>query len=335
MGQQPGAMAAEARQVMAAVPAGWQWLGRSRSGTDPGGCHVLANPAQGLALVDVAPEATPRAEARLRAALHASGFAYAFSGMLPVVHVRVEPSGLGLVAPLLEGGFAAQPALGIVRPGWPQAVANTLASRPDWSEADAEPAPRHPRLWRRARWGLAGLALVATFIGGLLVGANIVAVPQAALAPVSVSATPAKPPPAEAPPAEAEPPAMLPPAVEMQAEATPAQPVPPRAVPAQVVPAQPVQAQPVQGQPVPAQPAQAQPVQAQAMAAEPALAQPAAPEPLPAEPPPSRPRPALVRRTLEIDPGCAEAVLRYQQGDSLSWSEMSHVRNGCRSVVRR
>jgi hypothetical protein len=44
-----------------------------------------------------------------------------------------------------------------------------------------------------------------------------------------------------------------------------------------------------------------------------------------------------VRRNVQIaiDPGCAEAVLRYQQGLPLNATEMAHVRNGCRTVVRR
>lgn len=365
MVQEP--VAAEARRLMAALPAGWLWLGQARAGTDPSGCYVLAHPGHGLALVDVAPEATPRAEARLRAALHGSGFAYAFSGMLPVVHVRVEPTGLALVRPLLEGGLAAQPGLGITRTGWPEAVANVLTNRPDWSDPEPPTASAHPGRWRALRWGMAGLALVATFAGGLLVGANTVAVPLTPLTPLpptAVNGSPA-PTPAEAtlprsPPARSPhglPPSRIlhgPPGGGMQAavvppvgfstglpgaEVTAPAGLAPGAVPTGVVaPTLPRVAAPAlpnraASPPTPDAPladhAAADPVPAEAVQAE------APSEPLAAELLPARPRSASARRNLEIDPGCAEVVLRYQQGLSLSWSEMAHVRNGCRSVVRR
>ncbi len=331
MVQQPEAAAA--RQLMAAVPEGWLWLGRARPGTEPGGCHILAHPEHGLALVDVAPEATPRAEARLRAALQAGGFAYAFSGMLPVVHVRVEPSGLSLVTPLVQGGLAAQPGIGITRPGWPQALANVLANRPDWSDAEPEAAAPRGGWYRAARWGVAGLALAATFVGGLLLGANTVAVPLAPTMPTAVSASPASgPPPASPQATPPESPPVLSPLPGMQAAIAPPVGLPVGGALAVGAPGVGTLAPALPGEfgaAVPAAPLPMEPAAAEAPA------EPLAGEVAVAEPPPARPRTASARRNLEIDPGCAEAVLRYQQGLSLSWSEMAHVRNGCRSVVRR
>jgi hypothetical protein len=54
-------------------------IGRCRFGTGgPGphatGCYALAHPEVGVALIDVAPNATPNAEARLRRALTAVEF---------------------------------------------------------------------------------------------------------------------------------------------------------------------------------------------------------------------------------------------------------------------
>ncbi|RYJ01357.1 MAG: hypothetical protein EON47_11050, partial [Acetobacteraceae bacterium] len=57
--------------LLSALPDGWRLIGRCRFGT-------------GLALVDVAPDATPNAEARLRRALSAANFWQAFPGTLPV-----------------------------------------------------------------------------------------------------------------------------------------------------------------------------------------------------------------------------------------------------------
>ena len=65
--------------LLGALPEGWAVLGRCRTGTAgpvgyPTGCWALAHPTTGVALVDVAPDATPNAEARLRRALGAREF---------------------------------------------------------------------------------------------------------------------------------------------------------------------------------------------------------------------------------------------------------------------
>jgi hypothetical protein len=49
--------------------------------------------------------------------------------------------------------------------------------------------------------------------------------------------------------------------------------------------------------------------------------------PVVAAAPPKRAAVAPPRR--RYDPRCANAMFRWQQGEALSWSDMSYVRNGC------
>jgi len=195
--------AAQERHPFSALPAGWAVIGRCRFGTGgPGphatGCYALAHPEVGVALIDVAPDATPNAEARLRRALTAAEFWPDFPGSLPVVHERVEGTALRSLAWVLQRGFAALPALTV--PGgtaWIEGVQRAMAADPAWeppgqpktapdppplaatgdaeAEAEAEPAaaPRSSRSARPRRWGrLAALplAFAATFAVGVVSG---------------------------------------------------------------------------------------------------------------------------------------------------------------------
>ncbi len=193
--------AAQERHPFSALPAGWAVIGRCRFGTGgPGphatGCYALAHPEVGVALIDVAPDATPNAEARLRRALTAAEFWPDFPGSLPVVHERVDGTALRSLAWVLQRGFAALPALTV--PGgtaWIEGVQRAMAADPAWelpgqpktapdtpplaatgdTEAEAEPAaaPRSSRSARPRRWGrLAALplAFAATFAVGVVSG---------------------------------------------------------------------------------------------------------------------------------------------------------------------
>ena len=126
------------RHPFSALPLGWAVIGRCRSGTGvPGphatGCYALGHPQIGVALIDIAPDATPNAESRLRRALAASDFPSAFSGTLPVVHERVDGAALRSLGWVLERGFAALPALTV--PGgtaWIERVRQAMAADSAW-----------------------------------------------------------------------------------------------------------------------------------------------------------------------------------------------------------
>jgi hypothetical protein len=335
--------------VLATLPPGWHLVGRSQSRPAGvgGGCYVLAHASRGVALVDVAPDATPSAESRLRRCLAATGFVAQFPGTLPVAHVRVEPTGLALVQPLLEDCFNAQPRLGIVDPGWVTALARTLEAQPAWSESASSDRPGLPaflpedlprrRGSRTLRWGLAGLALAATFVAGLVLGVHTTAnlpPPNQAVASVPMPVL-AEAPPAAAPVAVSQ---TSPEAIVPAAPPTPEQPTSEPAAPAEepkqteaALPQTPAPQPLLSETPVPETPAPATEPQ------EPVPPQPATRETVVEAPrPPEAPRvrQTSVRRHLAIDPDCAQAVLRYQQGLPLSWSQMEYVRNGCRTVVR-
>jgi len=193
----PGGEQTAATRLLAAVlPPRWSVIGRCRQGTalpsgGPTGCHVLAHPEVGLALLDVAPDTTPNAEARLRRVLAASGFPQRFPGTLPIWHGRIEPTELRLLPPLLEAAFAAQPSLtldgGQV---WVTAVREALDAEPAWEAANRpkravapppmpdEPEPEEeeapPNLFRRVasagrRLSL-GLVLGTVFALGVMAG---------------------------------------------------------------------------------------------------------------------------------------------------------------------
>ncbi|CAA9222532.1 MAG: hypothetical protein AVDCRST_MAG04-693 [uncultured Acetobacteraceae bacterium] len=208
------------RSPFPVLPDGWAVIGRCRFGTGgPGphatGCYALAHPEVGVALIDVAPNATPNAEARLRRALTAVEFWPDFPGTLPVVHDRVDGTALRSLPWVLDQGFAALPALTV--PGgtaWIEGVRRAMATDPAW-ELPGQPkamldAPLPPgddvgpaatpasRPVRPRRWGrLAALpvAFAATFAVGLVSGFLLLESP----APVPPAPAPAAAPPEAGP----------------------------------------------------------------------------------------------------------------------------------------
>lgn len=121
---------------------------------------VLIHPGQGIAVLDVAPSATPDAVDAVRAKLDASRFESIFAGHLPVVHLTVTPRQMASLQMLLDDAFAALPPLEL--PGgdaWAGVAARALrvehhaVRRIDPSQPRPEPVEnaRHPLLRRRAR----------------------------------------------------------------------------------------------------------------------------------------------------------------------------------------
>jgi hypothetical protein len=189
------------RSPFPALPDGWSVIGRCRFGTGgPGpnatGCYALAHPRVGVALIDIVPNTTPNAEARLRRALTAVEFWPDFPGTLPVVHDRLDTAALRSLPWVLERWFVALPALTV--PGgsaWIEGVRRAMAVDPAWelpgqpkampdtppdpaSEAGAAPAPQAKRAARASshrphRWGRVAvlpLAFAAVFGLGLVSG---------------------------------------------------------------------------------------------------------------------------------------------------------------------
>jgi hypothetical protein len=215
------------RHPFSALPLGWAVIGRCRSGTGgPGphatGCYALAHPQIGVALIDIAPDATPNAEARLRRALAAVAFPAAFPGALPVVHERVDGTALRSLGWVLERGFAALPALTV--PGgtaWIERVRQAMAADSAWelpgqpkaapdapnapaggAAITAEPTAAPPRS-RLAppprRWGRAAalpLAFAGTFAVGLVSGFLLLDSQAPVAPPAPVIAAAPQPPPA-------------------------------------------------------------------------------------------------------------------------------------------
>src|SRR5690349_13027029 len=108
-------------------------IGRCRSGTAgpanyPTGCFALAHPATGVALIDIAPDATPNAEARLRRTLAAAHFADDYPGVLPVWHGRMDLSEWRSLPAIVEDGFAELPPITVAaRDEWVAAARSALA----------------------------------------------------------------------------------------------------------------------------------------------------------------------------------------------------------------
>jgi hypothetical protein len=223
--------AAAERHPFPTLPPGWAVIGRCRFGTGkPGpeatGCYALAHPEVGVALIDIAPDATPNAEARLRRALTAMEFWPDYPGTLPVVHDRVDATALRSLPWILERGFTAQPALTISGgTAWIEGVQRAMAADPAWelpgqpkAQVDAPSAPAdeveggdeatpppRSRSVRPRRWGrLAALALAfaATFAVGLVTGFVLLDSP-ASIAPQPVVTALPQPAPAPPPPSSA------------------------------------------------------------------------------------------------------------------------------------
>lgn len=142
----PSWSASQERSPFPALPDGWSVIGRCRFGTGvPGphatGCYALAHPKIGVALIDIVPNATPNAEARLRRALTAVEFWPDFPGTLPVVHNRLDAAALRSLPWVLERWFSALPPLTV--PGgsaWIEGVRRAMAVDPAW-ELPGQPKP--------------------------------------------------------------------------------------------------------------------------------------------------------------------------------------------------
>ncbi|TCZ64434.1 hypothetical protein [Roseicella aquatilis] len=346
-------------------------LGRCRIGTAgpasyPTGCLALAHPAMGVVLLDVAPDATPNAEARLRRALDAAGFWSSFPGTLPVWHGRIDLGDWHDLSGIIAEGLADLPPLTLSGAGvWVAAARAALAEDLAWEVAGGprrrrSAMPEHgpgegmmglPRVRpaaSRSRLGL-GLGVAAIFGAGLASGLMLAsddappstAPPLAArdMAALRVSPTPPTPT-REALPAREEM-ASVP---ALESPPVPAwEPSPPAALPVT--------------EPEPAPPAAPPPflplraVALQAMAPLPS----AEPRPVPAletdmdsapqamtSPdlplPPVVPRPPVQKAAAHpseprIDRACALAQLRFQQGYTPTAAEAAYLRGGC--VTRR
>jgi hypothetical protein len=348
----PGPAAPDAPPFFAALPAGWAVIGRCRFGTGgPGpratGCYALANPRIGIALIDIAPNATPNAEARLRRALTAAEFWPDFPGTLPVLHDRVDATALRSLPWKLEQGFTALPALTL--PGgtaWIEGVRRAMAADPAWEvpgqsdaaretpsagNADAagvrptRPARSPSSSARPRRWGrvaLLPLAFAATFALGLVSGFLLLDSPAPVAQPAVVAALPA-PPAAPVPPRTAalpEPPAASVPPRTAALPDPPAAPVPPRnAAPVPAPAATPSEAQPGAGETA-ALTAGAAPDAPSPLPAAPAVVPPLTAE-APAAPVPSMaapvPRPAPLAEGVSTTPapveGAPSAAIQHAQ----------------------
>jgi len=302
------------RLLRGCLPPGWMLLGRARQGTGapvegPNGCHVLAHPARGVALLDIAPAATPNAEGRLRRALAAAGHARALPARLPVWHGPLGLAQLPRLGLLIDQAFADRaPA----DDAWLPALRETLASDPGWiAEAAATvladpPAPPPPEagatyrtadrpdadddpLPHRGRVLLVLAALCLVFGLGLAAG-RLAPWESAAPPPAAPAALVPEPAPEPAPIAERGPAAITAVTPDLPED------------PASLLPALPA-TDPV---PVPA-----------------AAAAPPPPEPIAAPPRIVRHRPPA------YDRACSQAQFRWQRGDTLSAADMAYVHNGC------
>ncbi|MDO9711200.1 hypothetical protein [Paracraurococcus lichenis] len=357
--------------LLSALPEGWVMLGRCRIGTAgpasyPTGCWALAHPTTGIALVDVAPDATPNAESRLRRALGAANFWPAFPGYLPVWHGRIELAAWRSLPGIMAEGFSELPPLTVPGKGaWIAAVRMALAEDPAWdvpgaprgTRVAALPAPTDeseeeevvpPAAARRPLRGHAALlaGFAATFVLGFASGALLLGgrEPPAA-APPAAPVTLARP---AAPPAAA---VAIPAVAPLPArEPSPPVPEPAATMPAATMPAatMPVATMPVAAPVPPPAPAIAPPAEPVTEAA----AVPAAPLP----PPPATeaagadtegptetasfalPLPPLAPRAPErkvsqapprIDRACSDAQYRFQQGLPLTPRDVAYLREGC------
>lgn len=301
--------------LLRALPDGWVMLGRCRVGAAgpasyPTGCFALAHPTTGIALLDVAPDVTPNAEARLRRTLGAAGFWTSFPGSLPIWHGRIDLSSWRSLPGIVAEGFSELPPLTLAgKEGWIAAARLALAADPAWElpgaapvqpalpdfEGDVGPAPGAARLrsrWRRL-WLPAGFALA--FVLGAASGALLLlgnsAPPPGRSSRADDIAVPAA----------------------MQAGPEPAVAAPTSrggsaAASAQVEPAMGMPAAGTVGEGPPG-------------AADAAL-----------PPPPAAPRPPVrkaAQPAVKIDRACSQALYRFQQGESLSAAEQAYLHEGC------
>ncbi len=321
------------RLLQGCLPPGWHLLGRARHGNrapgaTPSGCHLLCHADRGVALLDIAPDATPNAEARLRRTLAAAGFARAFPGRLPVWHERLELAQLPRLGTLLGRAFEQLPPLALPRGGaWVAAVEDAIAADPAWAPTASAaapvgeaplPEPAIPDPWPKAvpqprrglRAGLLAAGLILIFGMGWAVGRLVPAWQEAPAAPRPAGEADAAP---AAPVLHAQPDALLPPtsaAIDTHGDPTEL-PSPRPAHAAEDMPATaPPQSAPLVAVPLPEPASEATP--------------PLPPEPV-AAPPPRVVRP----RAPAYDRACGEAQFRWQRGETLTAAEMAHIHTGC------
>ncbi|MDI3307481.1 MAG: hypothetical protein QJR07_10280 [Acetobacteraceae bacterium] len=358
------------RLLLAALPEGWSVVGQCRFGTAlPGptatGCHALAHPAVGIALIDIAPDATPNAESRLRRALNAADFWSDFPGYLPVWHGRLEGPAIRGLAEIVQDRFSALPPLTVPGgQGWISAVRRALAQDAAWvvpgqTSSPATPSPFPPvpeEADEEPRRGRMRALLLLGFLGtfGLGMATGLLLLPKPEPAPLSAApitperAVLADPAPAAVTGSVAEQSAAADAAPASPADTAAAEPTsPPPAEPAvepepEQEPAKPMAtvAAPALPEPAPDTPAEAE-VRATMPEDEeaPAPTEEASEPELPPAPPPEPPVPAPRRVTgaairparsaSSIDRACIQTLFRFQQGETLSAAEQVHLREGC------
>lgn len=325
-------------------------LGRCRIGTAgpasyPTGCYALAHPTTGIALVDVAPDATPNAESRLRRALGTANFWPAFPGYLPVWHGRIELSAWRALPGIMAEGFSELPPLTVPGKGaWIAAARAGLADDPAWEvpgaaargarrmPAAALPPDIEPDLMpmerRPGRRAALALGFAATFALGLASGVAVLSGDR------RPSAAPVAPAAGVAPLPAVQPVALTAPAqIPVQDLARPA----PEPVPGTPLPKA-VEAPPLVPQVVPEAVASTPPIALPptASAREADGANPSDPVeavsselPLPPSAPKAPPLKTTSRPPERIDRVCSQALYRFQQGVPLTATETAYLRDGC------
>lgn len=104
---------------------------------------VLADPRQGIVLVQIAPAVQPQAADQLRQRLDAVGFAEAVAGFLPIVTVQLQDGDVWRLTGLLDVALAAEPPIDVQGDWVPQAQRALLAVLDDPAVA---PVPAPPGL---------------------------------------------------------------------------------------------------------------------------------------------------------------------------------------------
>ena len=133
----PGALHHPVRRLQDWLPDGWSVLARMGAAPEAGlrACHLLANAARGVILLDLTAPGTLRAEAQLGRTLDAAGFTRRFRDLVPIWYLQLEPERLpGFAARLGEFGDADLPA----EIGWVPAFTAAIRRDPAWI---MEPAP--------------------------------------------------------------------------------------------------------------------------------------------------------------------------------------------------
>lgn len=164
-----------ARPLGRSLPPGWRVLVSSRRLP----CHVLANPAEGVVLLDIAAKNTPDAEARLGAAMDSADLRPGGFSPLPIWYVRIDPAQLPRLEALLSDALAAQhgPPRQPAR-AWVESLASALLSDPAWGGTRRFRFARRPSR-QQVRRAAAVAAVLILGLGGWI-GLRPSAAPAAA-----------------------------------------------------------------------------------------------------------------------------------------------------------